>query len=110
MHDNYNGQINRMCFSHDYRYFFTCGNDGNIFTYKYNPEDENQYNDKKKYTTPIPEIPEVSVEDNYESLSLEEAAIKAEFDKQMRLANEHKGRLRKRLAELQKDLTVILEE
>lgn len=53
---------------------------------------------------------EVEIEETYGSLSLEETKVKAEYDKQMRLANEHKSRLRSRLRELEEDLTVVLTE
>lgn len=58
---------------------------------------------------PIPKIVECEIDENYKSLSLEEVMIKAEYDKQMRLANEHKRKLRNRLNELRNKLTTLLE-
>jgi len=33
MHDNYNGYIPKMLLSHDRKMLFTCGYDGNLFSY-----------------------------------------------------------------------------
>jgi len=34
MHDNYNGYIPKMILSHDQKMLFTCGYDGNLFSYE----------------------------------------------------------------------------
>lgn len=36
MHDNFNGAINQLCFSYDYKFLYSCGNDGNIFMFEVN--------------------------------------------------------------------------
>lgn len=36
MHDNFNGLIPKLCLSHDQRFLFSCGSDGNIFAYTLN--------------------------------------------------------------------------
>lgn len=38
MHDNYNGYIPKMVLSHDQRMLFTCGYDGNLFSYEINDD------------------------------------------------------------------------
>jgi hypothetical protein len=43
MHDITNGRIRRMCFNYDHHFMFSCGDDGNIFSYHVNFEDENDY-------------------------------------------------------------------
>lgn len=40
MHDNNNGTIRQICFNFNYSYMFTCGNDGNIFSFKVFPEND----------------------------------------------------------------------
>jgi len=34
MHDNYNGCISKMILSYDQKVLFTCGYDGNLFSYE----------------------------------------------------------------------------
>lgn len=34
MHDNYNGCIPKMILSRDQKMLFTCGHDGNLFSYE----------------------------------------------------------------------------
>jgi hypothetical protein len=43
MHDNTNGRIRRMCFSYDQNFMFSCGDDGNIFSYQVNFEENGDY-------------------------------------------------------------------
>lgn len=38
MHDNYNGYIPKMILSHDQKMLFTCGYDGNLFSYEINDD------------------------------------------------------------------------
>lgn len=38
MHDNYNGYIPKMILSYDQRLLFTCGYDGNLFSYEINDD------------------------------------------------------------------------
>lgn len=87
---------------------FSCGTDGNVFSYQFNPDEEvpsvKVPSLVKEYT-----VTEVETDEGYESLSLEEMMIKAEKDKMLRLADEHKKKLRQRLTELTDKLTAILE-
>jgi len=43
MHNNTNGRIRRMCFNYDHHLMFSCGDDGNIFSYHVNFEEEGDY-------------------------------------------------------------------
>lgn len=99
MHDNLNGFIPRMCFSYDEYYFFTCGLDGNIFSYIFSPENKGDVYPEKKENAP--NIP-LAIEDigGYKKLSLEEAIVKAENDRIENLANENKKILREELSVL----------
>lgn len=38
VHDNKRGKIKTLCFSQDNRMLFTCGDDGNIFSYMFQCE------------------------------------------------------------------------
>lgn len=38
MHDNYNGYIPKMVLSQDHKMLFTCGYDGNLFSYMINDD------------------------------------------------------------------------
>lgn len=35
IHDNKKGRVNMLCFSHDNRMLYTCGDDGNIFSFMF---------------------------------------------------------------------------
>lgn len=111
MHDNINGFVPRMCFSYNERYFFSCGYDGNIFSYQFFPE-------KGDYVKNIPKRTKVCkpedfpiVEDvtDYKTLSLEETIVKAEYDRIMSVANRHKEELREELRNLGKAYLTCLE-
>lgn len=89
MHDNQNGFVPRMCFSNDEKYFFSCGHDGNVFSYHFQP-------DNYTFKTPLRRLPREelpqSVQDvnGYKKLSMEETKIKAEKDRIQKVANERK--------------------
>ncbi|KAK4886372.1 hypothetical protein RN001_002643 [Aquatica leii] len=91
MHDNFNGFIPNMCFSYDETYFFTCGYDGNIFSYMYNPLEIST--SPKIPTRTVLSKPKIEIEDvdGYTQLSLDEALIKAEEDRINKIANENKN-------------------
>lgn len=101
VHDNLNGFVPKMCFSYDEKYFFTCGHDGNIFSFLFQPAD---YEEKDYYTiqTPIPRddpVPEVPDQAGHELLNLQEAIVKAEEDRINRVANNHKTKTRQTIGE-----------
>lgn len=109
MHDNYNGFVPKMCFSHNEVYFFTCGHDGNIFSYKFCPEEENDID-----TVPPPEkivntMADVEDVNGYTKLSLEEAIVQAEIDRVLCVANERKRILREKLTVLRDRFEIVLE-
>ncbi|XP_049825621.1 cilia- and flagella-associated protein 44 isoform X2 [Aethina tumida] len=111
VHDNLNGFVPKMCFSYDEKYFFTCGHDGNIFSFLFQPAD---YEEKDYYTiqTPIPRddpVPEVPDQAGHELLNLQEAIVKAEEDRINRVANNHKTKTRQTIATMQKNYMNILE-
>lgn len=102
MHDNFNGFIPRMCFSYDEKYFFTCGYDGNVFSYTFHPEN-NEYTKyvpaRMKFTKKLRKLVD---EDGYTNLSLEEIKVKAEEDRKQKVANDHKKILREKIGHLKK--------
>lgn len=108
MHDNQKGYIPRMCFSYDEKYFFSCGHDGNIFAYKFQPEEDYAYPDyiePKIYTRLDACVRDL---DTYTKLSLEEMKIKAENDRVQKLANEHKAHIREILKSLKERYAKLL--
>ncbi|XP_060530871.1 cilia- and flagella-associated protein 44 [Cylas formicarius] len=97
MHDNQNGFIPRLCFSYDERYFFSCGHDGNVFSYKFHPTD---------YSFPITKLRRIRTDHTCSSIeeiettekpSLEETKIKAENDRIFKVATERKTAVREAL-------------
>ncbi|XP_031357853.1 cilia- and flagella-associated protein 44-like [Photinus pyralis] len=90
MHDNFNGFISRMCFSYDETFFFTCGYDGNIFSYRYKPDIEPPEKTPFKCTPVLRSAFEVEDVDGYTNLSLDEFLIKAEQDRIDRIASERR--------------------
>lgn len=90
MHDNINGAIPKMCFSFDESIFFTCGHDGNMFSYIYNPENKDFKPPDLHHEVPTIKCQPVSDITDYGTLSLEEEIVKAEVDRKERVANAHK--------------------
>lgn len=89
MHDNHRGFVPKMCFSNDEKYFFTCGEDGNVFSYKFNPENNEYLKHTLSRLRISKKLPLIDDEDSYETLSLEETIVKAEEDRIQALANKH---------------------
>lgn len=108
MHDNLNGFIPKMCFSYDEKLFFSCGHDGNIFSYIYNPEYQD-YVTAPKIIEPEPPT-YVVVEDvvDYKTLSLEEEIVKRELDRRERVANANKNAVLNKIDELRKQFEELL--
>lgn len=102
MHDNYNGFIPRMCFSYDERYFFSCGHDGNVFSYKFYPENEDYTTAVVKQTPVFKKYESIYDESGYDHLSLEQAIVKAEEDRKTNLANYNKQQYLDKLFSLRK--------
>jgi hypothetical protein len=57
IHDNIKGRVNMLCFSHDNCMLYTCGDDGNIFSFMF------QSNNKviEKCMSSISKFPQPSV-------------------------------------------------
>lgn len=89
MHDNQNGFVPKMCFSCDENYFFSCGHDGNVFSYKFQPEDYDFPAAPDKLIR-LESLEATSDVDGYKKLSIEETMAKAESDLIQKLANEKK--------------------
>lgn len=108
MHDNHRGFIPKMCFSYDEKYFFTCGEDGNVFSYKFNPEDNEYIKNIPPRMRISKKLPHIDDEDNYETLSLEETIVKAEEDRIQALANQHMEITREEIKALKERFDEIL--
>ncbi|XP_014472910.1 PREDICTED: cilia- and flagella-associated protein 44 [Dinoponera quadriceps] len=88
MHDNYNGCIPKMILSHDQKMLFTCGYDGNLFSYEINDDTPPEVIDFEiaeetsplSYVSGIEDLEEIDMH-----ASLEETIQKAE---QVRVTNE----------------------
>lgn len=109
MHDNLNGFIPKMCFSYDEKLFFSCGYDGNIFSYIFNPENGDYVQPKQLYKEPPTQFTVVMDVENYNALSLEEEIVKAELDRQERVANAHKAETLQKIEDLRKEFEVLLD-
>ncbi|XP_013136912.1 PREDICTED: cilia- and flagella-associated protein 44 [Papilio polytes] len=101
MHDFYTGAITCIEISADGRRLFTCGKDGNIFSYTINfPEPLIPKVKLKPIDLPkVPKMKEPSTIDG-ELMSHEQLKQKEEYDKKMAIANAHKKLVRDHLAEL----------
>lgn len=98
MHDNFNGIITQMSFSYDYRNFFTCGEDGNIFSYNFNPPYEFEKIEVPERVK-IKDLVSKSVEDitDRDFLSLEQAKNLADHNKRMAIADSRKQKVLREL-------------
>ncbi|KAK5643495.1 hypothetical protein RI129_007340 [Pyrocoelia pectoralis] len=108
MHDNLNGFISRMCFSADETFFFTCGYDGNIFSYRYKPDIMLPFKEPQKCKPAVKPSFEVEDVDGYTNLSLDEFLIKQEQDRINRIANEHKNNYLEKIRVLQERFQNVL--
>ncbi|RVE42054.1 hypothetical protein evm_013296 [Chilo suppressalis] len=102
MHDRYTGIVTCLEFSSNGKYFYTCGADGNIFSYAINFEEPLLISPSLPPVTALPKVEkvkEVSTLDE-ELMSHEQLKQKEEYDKMMAIANAHKKRVRDQLAEL----------
>ncbi|KAL1505618.1 hypothetical protein ABEB36_005142 [Hypothenemus hampei] len=94
MHFNQKGFVPTMCFSYDEKYFFSCGHDGNIFSYKFNPKNYEFPWKRSRYFRDDHSCISIQDGDGHQKLSLEEVKIKTEDDRILKLANEHKNKIR----------------
>lgn len=101
MHDNFKGYIPKMCFSFDEQYFFTCGEDGNVFSYTFHPENNDYIKQRQlRVKTSSKSLPLIEDVGGYKTLSLEQMKVKAEEDRIEALANKHKQEVLARLKQL----------
>ncbi|GLH13924.1 WD repeat-containing protein 52 [Gryllus bimaculatus] len=106
MHDNDNGIIPQMCFSYDNKFMFSCGRDGNVFAYVVASEIDKPPIRKPKKSAPWPSD---SLEDitDPEMYSLEQLKQKAEYDRKMKLANDHKQEVLESLQKLKEKFASV---
>lgn len=101
MHDNFKGYIPKMCFSFDEQYFFTCGEDGNVFSCTFHPENNDYIKHRQlRVKTGMKALPPIEDISGYKTLSLEQMKVKAEEDRIEALANKHKQEVLVRLKQL----------
>ncbi|XP_022906281.2 cilia- and flagella-associated protein 44 [Onthophagus taurus] len=112
MHDNYNGFVPKMCFSYDEKYFFTCGHDGNIFSYLFNPENDEYCDSSMAKLRQHKQCSMHSLDDlnSYKNLSLEETIVKKEQDRKDKLANDRKQEYYDKIHVLKKEFLSILKK
>ncbi|XP_030750373.1 cilia- and flagella-associated protein 44 [Sitophilus oryzae] len=109
MHDNQNGFIPKLCFSYDEKYLFSCGYDGNLFSYKFQPKDYTYPSQRHRRYRAEHTCAKVDDTKSDQKLSLEETKIKAENDKIQKLANEHKQSIREILKTLKERYKKLLQ-
>ncbi|XP_053686558.1 cilia- and flagella-associated protein 44 [Sabethes cyaneus] len=106
MHYNLNGKVTGLAYSYDYRYLFSIGTDGNLFSYKWYadtaPIELQKTKSLEKKRASVPDIVDL------EYLSLEEQKIKQENDRKAKLLNDRKNRVLETIAEYRKQFEEIL--
>ncbi|KAG5898603.1 hypothetical protein JTB14_020979 [Gonioctena quinquepunctata] len=109
MHDNQHGFVPTMCFSFDSKFFFSCGYDGNIFSYKFQPPDDYEFPQimypQNREIIP-PTVPD---SDGRTQSSLEQTMDRAKNDRIQKLANEHKAAIRETIKSLKDHYSKILD-
>ncbi|XP_065821986.1 cilia- and flagella-associated protein 44 isoform X2 [Labrus bergylta] len=113
-HDNQYGHLRHICCSHDDRFVLTAGDDGNIFSFSLLPPEELQKElQRKRAKVPSPrrglenELLAQDIEDPA-AYSIETAKQKLEKDRLRREAELKIAVKRKKLAELQKEFKLLL--
>ncbi|XP_054287680.1 cilia- and flagella-associated protein 44-like [Macrosteles quadrilineatus] len=121
MHDTENGTINHLCSSSDGKYMFSCGSDGNIFMYNIaslhlDHGDVHENNEKRKFSRktsvifgPVPREVVLDADGRLE-MSLEETKINAQKINLLKVANERKENIRRKLIHLQVKFEYILDK
>ncbi|XP_049868169.1 cilia- and flagella-associated protein 44 [Pectinophora gossypiella] len=110
MHDRYTGAITCMDFSADGKYFFTCGGDGNIFSYLINFEEPLYPPPELPHIPELPKVEKLKEPSTVEGqiMSHEQLKQKEEYEKMMAIANAHKKRVRDQLAELTSEYNKLI--
>ncbi|KAL0267585.1 UNVERIFIED_CONTAM: hypothetical protein PYX00_009818 [Menopon gallinae] len=106
-HDNDNGVICQIAFNYDYHYMFTCGSDGNVFSYVFNAEgDEYKVITEEIQPKGFPHKPCVDTDDPNE-LTLEQHKMKIQNELQQKAANAHKHQVLDMLKNLEKRYEIV---
>ncbi|XP_020280668.1 cilia- and flagella-associated protein 44 [Pseudomyrmex gracilis] len=110
MHDYYNGHIPKMVLSYDQRILFTCGHDGNLFSYEVN-DDTPPEAIKFEMIRGTLSLPRTSVEDikEIDHPTLEETIQQTERDRVAVAAKQSKQQTLEKLMELSEDYSKIIE-
>ncbi|XP_053613001.1 cilia- and flagella-associated protein 44 [Plodia interpunctella] len=110
MHDRYTGAITCLEFSHNGERFYTCGADGNIFSYTINFQEPLLPKEPIIPPKEVPKIERVKEPSTVEGelMSHEQLKQKEEYDKMMAIANAHKKRVRDQLAEITVEYNKII--
>ncbi|XP_011859838.1 PREDICTED: uncharacterized protein LOC105557260 isoform X2 [Vollenhovia emeryi] len=110
MHDNCNGYIPKMILSRDQRILFTCGYDGNLFSYEINDNTPPEKVEFEK-TKEILSLPHTSIEDieELDYVSLEETIQQAEYDRIATAAKQSKQQTLELLLKLSEEYSKIVE-
>ncbi|XP_072743964.1 cilia- and flagella-associated protein 44 [Anoplolepis gracilipes] len=110
MHDNLNGYIPKIILSHDQKMLFTCGYDGNLFSYEVN-DDTPSKAIKFEIIKRTLVLPDISVEDieEIDYASLEEMIQQAEHDRVATAAKQSKHNILQILSKLSEEYLNIIE-
>ncbi|XP_067210276.1 cilia- and flagella-associated protein 44 isoform X2 [Linepithema humile] len=110
MHDNYNGCIPKMILSHDRKMLFTCGYDGNLFSYEITDDTPSEAIEFE-ITQGVVSLPLTNVEDikEIDCASLEEMIQQVEHDRIAAAAKQNKHQILEILFKLSKEYSTIVE-
>lgn len=106
MHDNENGVITQMIFSHDNQYFFSTGSDGNLFSYSWNEgRDLFRQDIEISHSSTLAEIEDTM--DDRSMLSVEQEKRKLNDDQRHTICHANKSKVLNVLKEFNSDFREI---
>ncbi|KAL6428441.1 hypothetical protein ACFW04_008603 [Cataglyphis niger] len=110
MHDNFNGYIPKIILSRNQKMLFTCGYDGNLFSYEINDDTPPEAIEFEiiKGTLSLPYISIEDIED-IDHASLEEMIQQAEHDRIATMAKQSKHHTLQMLSKLSEEYSNIIE-
>ncbi|XP_050459147.1 cilia- and flagella-associated protein 44 isoform X1 [Cataglyphis hispanica] len=110
MHDNFNGYIPKIIVNHNQKMLFTCGYDGNLFSYEINDDTPPEAIEFEiiKGTLSLPYISIEDIED-IDHASLEEMIQQAEHDRIATMAKQSKHHTLQMLSKLSEEYSNIIE-
>ncbi|XP_036151277.1 cilia- and flagella-associated protein 44 [Monomorium pharaonis] len=110
MHDNYNGYIPKIILSHNQKMLFTCGHDGNLFSYEIKDDTPLERIEFEKIKR-ILSLPYTSIEDieEIDYPSLEETIQQIEYDRIATAAKQSKQQTLEILFTLSEEYRKIVE-